>query len=249
MGRVSPRRAAPRTGPSLLEAAARVLSTEGPAALTTRRLARETGCSTMAVYTNFGGMTGLVRALVHEGFARLHTRFSRVAPSPDPVADLALYGRAYRVGAVAAPHVYAVMFGSSGLAGFSLTEEDRQHGRYTLAPVVACTERCMRAGRFTSGDPVAVAHRMWTGVHGVVSLELGAYLVAPYDADDCFESVLPALMVGAGDSPERAEASVELSRARLPETVPGTEKAPSTKTRGAPPPPGTALSTSPTTME
>ncbi|WP_306369327.1 TetR/AcrR family transcriptional regulator [Nocardiopsis sp. CC223A] len=246
---MSPRPAAPRRAPSLLDAAARVLSAEGPAALTTRRLAREAGCSTMAVYTHFGGMTGLVRAMVHEGFARLHARFDRVAPSADPVADLALYGRAYRASATAAPHLYAVMFGASSLAGFSLTEEDRQHGRYTLAPVISCTERCMREGRFTSDDPFAVAHRMWTGVHGVVSLEFGSYLVAPYDADDCFESVLPALMVGAGDLRERAEESVALSCARFRGAVPGSVNPPSTKTSGEASAPGTALRTSPTTME
>jgi hypothetical protein len=56
---------APGTGPDvrrrLLEEAARLLGEEGPAALTTRRLAREAGTSTMAVCTHFGGMPALVR--------------------------------------------------------------------------------------------------------------------------------------------------------------------------------------------
>ncbi|XKK41728.1 TetR/AcrR family transcriptional regulator [Nocardiopsis sp. ARC36] len=246
---MSPRRADPRTPSALVDAAARILASEGPSALTTRRIAREAGCSTMAVYTNFDGMRGLVRAMVHEGFDRLHRRFSRVEPTDDPVADLALYGRVYRASAVADPHLYAVMFGASSLGRFSLSEEDRQHGRYTIAGVVACAERCMRAGRFDDADPFLVAHHMWTTVHGVTSLELSSYLVAPYGADDCFESVLPALMVGAGDRRGRAEGSVAVSLSRFRRIAPGPHSSPSTKSSGASSAPASATSTLPTTME
>ncbi|MFD1052234.1 TetR/AcrR family transcriptional regulator, partial [Kibdelosporangium lantanae] len=35
------------------------------------------------------------------------------------------------------------MFGASSLAGFSLSEQDRHHGRYTLVNVVECARRCI----------------------------------------------------------------------------------------------------------
>ncbi|MFE9244648.1 TetR/AcrR family transcriptional regulator [Nocardiopsis sp. NPDC006938] len=208
---MSPRRVDPRVRPALIRAAALILSAEGPGALTTRRVAREAGCSTMAVYTHFDGMPGLVCAMVHEGFARLHAYFARVAPTPDPVADLALFGRAYRLNARANPHLYAVMFGAASLGGFSLSEEDRQHGRYTMVGVIECVGRCVAAGRFREADSAVVAHHMWSAVHGLASLELGAYLVEPYDADLCFETQLCALMVGAGDLPGAASRSVTAS--------------------------------------
>ncbi|OOC53327.1 MULTISPECIES: TetR-like C-terminal domain-containing protein [Nocardiopsis] len=209
---MSPRKADPGLRTALVDVAARILASEGPRALTTRRVAHETGHSTMAVYTNFDGMAGLVRAMVHEGFARLHENFSRVWATADPVSDLATFGRAYRASALAEPHLYAVMFGTSSLAGFSLTEDDRQHGRYTMTGVIECVERCMAADRFRHTDPVTVAHHMWSSVHGLASLELGAYLVEPYGPDTCFETQLSALMVGAGDSPESADRSVAASR-------------------------------------
>jgi hypothetical protein len=56
-----------------------------------------------------------------------------------------------------------------------------------------------------------VAHQMWLGVHGTVSLELGAYLIDPYDADRCFESQITAMMIGAGDQQETASKSVAAS--------------------------------------
>ena len=187
--------------------------------LSTRRLAAEAGTSTMAVYTHFGSMGGLVRAMVYEGFARLHDYFGRVRDTGDPVADLALLGRAYRHNALANSHLFAVMFGSATLGGFSLSEEDRQHGRYTLVNVADCTARCLAQGRFTGDDPELIAHQMWGGVHGLVTLELGGYLIEPYGPDLLFEDRLVSLMVGAGDEPALAAGSVRASLDRVADVV------------------------------
>ncbi|HUZ23244.1 MAG TPA: TetR/AcrR family transcriptional regulator [Streptosporangiaceae bacterium] len=212
---MSPRRSNPLVRPALIEIGARLLLEEGPRGLSTRRLAAEAGCSSMVVYTHFGGMSELVREMVHEGFARLQRYFTRVADTEDPVADMALLGRAYRHNATANPHLFAVMFGASSLATFSLSEADRQYGRFTLAKVVDCASRCIAAQRFAAENSELVAHRMWSAIHGVVILELGGYLIPPFDADCCFEDQLAALMVGAGDSREAAAQSVAASRARL----------------------------------
>jgi len=169
----------------------------------------------MAVYTYFGSMSAIVREIVHDGFARLQRLFNLVELSDDPVADLALLGRIYRYNAVTNRHVFEVMFGGSSLAGFALTEEDRQHGRYTLTTVVDCAYRCVADGRFRREDPALMAHHMWLGVHGTVLLDLGGYLVAPYDAGVCFESQLVGLMIGAGDDPESAARSVKDSGSRF----------------------------------
>jgi AcrR family transcriptional regulator len=199
----------------LIEIGARLLDEEGPKALSTRRIASEAGCSTMAVYTYFGGMSGLVREIVYEGFARLQGHLARVHQSDDPVADMALMGRAYRLNALANPHLYAVMFGGDELAGFELTDEDRQHGRYNLLNVVACASRCIESGRFRTADPVLVAHLMWITMHGLVELELGDYLIEPCTAPVLLETQLVGLMIGAGDLADTAAASVVASAERL----------------------------------
>lgn len=216
---VSPRRLDPNNRVTLIDIAARLVSEEGPSALSTRRLAAEAGTSTMAVYTYFGSMSALVREIVHEGFARLARQFDLVEPTADAVADMAMLGRAYRHNAVTNRHVFNVMFGGSSLAGFALTEEDRQYGRYTLGGVVDCAQRCIASGRFWPDDPALVAHQMWLAVHGTVTLELGAYLIDPYDADRCFEAQLVGLMVGAGDAMDDATASVAASRKRFAESA------------------------------
>lgn len=211
---MSPRPSDPATRPALIEIGARLLGEEGPHALSTRRIAAEAGSSTMAVYTHFGGMSGLVREMVHEGFARLQQHFARVGQTDDPVADMALMGRAYRHNALANPHLYVVMFGGASLAGFELSEDDRQHGRYNLVDVVACAHRCIESGRFRPADATLVAHQMWITMHGLVKLELGDYLVSPYTAEVCLETQLIGLMVGAGDRRDAAGASVAASALR-----------------------------------
>src|SRR5437016_4851039 len=49
--------------PALIEAAARLIATQGAAGLKLRRVAEEVGTSTMAIYTHFGGMPELRRAV------------------------------------------------------------------------------------------------------------------------------------------------------------------------------------------
>jgi AcrR family transcriptional regulator len=212
MSSVSPRQPDPELGANLIEAAARLLAEEGPHALSARRLAAAVGTSTMAVYTRFGGMDDLVRAMVHEGFRHLHERMTAVAESEDPVADVVRLGYAYRANAVDHRNLYSVMFGGSSLGGFALTDEDRQHGRYTLEILVAAVARCMEPGRFRRADPALVAHQMWIALHGLVTLELGGYLIPPYDANVCFDAQVCGMMVGAGDEVARALSSIEAAR-------------------------------------
>jgi AcrR family transcriptional regulator len=212
---VSPRRQDPSNRTALIKAAARLVAQGGPQSLSARRLAAATGTSTMAVYTYFGSMNGIVREIARDGFERLQRLFQLVEQTQDPVADLAMLGRVYRYNAITNAHVFEVMFGASNLAGFALTDEDRQHGRYTLGSVVESVQRCIAAGRFTPDDPVLIAHQMWIGLHGTTVLELGRYLVPPYDGTRFLESQLVSLMVGAGDGRVHAEASVAASLSRF----------------------------------
>ena len=208
---VSPRPAQADLREALLEAAARVLAQDGPVGLSTRRLAKEVGSSTMAVYTYFGSMDDLVRAVVREGFARLNTSMTAIGDSADPVADVVAHGRVYRWNAYKNPDLYQVMLGALNIAGFSLTDEDRLHGRYVLDVLVASVRRCMAASRFHDGDPESVAHQFWTALHGIVTLELGGYLFPPYDADACFDAQVHSLIVGNGDDSAGAWSSMRRS--------------------------------------
>src|SRR4249919_2191468 len=75
-------------GQRILEAASELLSKEGASALSVRRIAAAAGCSTMGLYSRFGGKDGVVDELYAEGFERL-TEAMRANPVTDaPLGDL-----------------------------------------------------------------------------------------------------------------------------------------------------------------
>ena len=71
----------------LVEAAVELLERDGVQALSARNLAAKLGTSTMAVYTNFGSMAGLLVAVGNAALSRFAESLAHVPPTDDPVAD------------------------------------------------------------------------------------------------------------------------------------------------------------------
>ncbi len=196
-GMVRPRDPAVRA--LLLERAAHMLRTRQP--ITLRALVAGTGVSTMAVYTYFGSMDGLWRALRQEGFTRLETSFSTVEITDDPVRDLTALVVAYLRNALDQPDLYRVMFDAS------VDLEDLPAADATLEYLVEAVRRGEDDGRFTAGTvPLDLAIQSWAIAHGLVSLVANGPL--PEDTLEHCVPMLTALFVGAGDEPDRCRASV-----------------------------------------
>lgn len=179
----------------LLDAAARLISEQGMAGLSVRRLATEVGTSTMAVYTYFGGLPELVRAVVAEGFARLAQHLADVPHTDNPTDDLLGLAWAYRANALDNPQMYAVMFGSASLGSDGPSAENRDDGRYTFDVLVSATQRVIESGVFRREDPEQVAAQLWSALHGYVMLELAGYFAAEQDA---VNAVLVPLLMNLG---------------------------------------------------
>lgn len=180
----------------LLDAAGAVLTSEGPDALSLRRLATEAGTSTSAVYSLFGGKPGVLRALFVEAFTRFGAHLATVTPSDDPLADILALGRAYRASAQASPHLYTVMFGSP-VPGFEPAPEDWAHAEATFLPLLDAVRRASSAGLLRDADPGVIATALWACVHGLVSLELGRAM--PRDAGspaEVFDTAIQANLDG-----------------------------------------------------
>jgi len=158
---------------AVLEVAARLLSEEGPAGLTLRRVGAEAGGSTQLVYTLFGGKPGLAAALYVEGFGRLAAAMDAGLAAGPPVGDperLVAVGRAYCDFAVAEPSFFSVMF-AGDVAGHVPDAATRARCRAsTLGRVVATVEECVAAGTLVSDAPEALAHCCWASAHGLAGL-------------------------------------------------------------------------------
>jgi AcrR family transcriptional regulator len=192
---MSPRPADPGVRIALLETAARIIATEGLGKLTLRRLAREVGTSTMAVYTHFGGMTELRREIRREGFARLGARQAAVATTGDPVADLCVLGWAYYRNAVENPNLYQAMFMDG-----PIDDADAGVGLDTFGQLVTSVQRGIDAGRLDPADPVRLATQLWALIHGLVTLEL-ARLLSADRVIACIDDGARNLITAFGDDP------------------------------------------------
>src|SRR4051812_13649652 len=152
---------------ALIEAAAHLIATGGPQRLTLRRLAEAVGTSTMAIYTHFGGMPELRRAVRREGFARLTARLAGVAQTDDPLADLARIGHAYYENATANPDLYRIVFMEQ-----ALDEADAVIGSEPFHVLEAGVARCIEGRIFRDADATELATQLWALGHGGVTLQL-----------------------------------------------------------------------------
>ncbi|MFI7442683.1 TetR/AcrR family transcriptional regulator [Nonomuraea indica] len=202
----------------LIERAAHMLRTREP--ITLRSLVAGTCVSTMAVYTHFGGMDGVWKALRQEGFTRLAARFATMTASADPVRDLTALVAGYLGNALDHPDLYRVMFDAT----FDL--EDLKAADATLEYLVQAVRRARDAERFRADvDPLELAIQSWAIGHGLVSLVANGPL--PRRTLDHGRPMLTALFVSAGDRPERCRASVDQGWEHLPPSgeQPGAEQA------------------------
>lgn len=200
---------------ALVEAAIRLLSESGPAAIKARTVTSEADLTTMALYSAFGGLPGLMTAVVEEGFARLDSRMRSIEPSDDPIADLFSMAIACRRFAIENPHLYDLMFGPESrdvargklLAGDAPSTERTayQHSFATLAD--AC-DRAVEAGRVRSSSGRHLAAQLWSLVHGYISLELSGHFAGFSDAvDEVLVPLAVSFMTGQGDDPDQAMSS------------------------------------------
>lgn len=190
----------------LLERAARMLREREP--ITLRSLVDGTGVSTMAVYTYFGGMDGVWRALRQEGFTRLAVRLEALEVPADPVEELVAVAAAYAVNALEHPDLYRVMFDAT------VELEDVAAAEATLDHMVRAARRCRTEGRVAEDvDPGRLATEVWTVCHGIVSL-----VVSRVTSRRTLASGIPllaAVIVAAGDDPAACRRSAEAGWAAL----------------------------------
>ncbi|PXW97168.1 TetR/AcrR family transcriptional regulator [Mycolicibacterium moriokaense] len=211
----------------LVEAAIRLLAEQGPSAIKARTVAAATGLSTMVVYSHFGGIPELTRAVIDKGFKDLDAAFSQLPVTDDPIADLAVQGLTCRRVARENPHLYDLMFGLSTRGSYrplqaacSGASGQAPAFRAAYAHVAEACGRLVNSGRVRQQDPDGIAAQLWSFVHGFITLEL-AETFTGFD-DPVTQVLLPLgvnVSVGLGDTRERAEASHQAAARIFASTV------------------------------
>jgi AcrR family transcriptional regulator len=171
-----PKQRTPALRDAVLTAAIEVLSREGMAGFTTRRVAQEAGTSLPAVYELFTDKAGLVRAVYFEGFRRLGRQLTQVPETDSPLADLEQLIAVFRRFCLDFPALARVMF-SRPFQDFDPTPEDlASMGAPTVREVLlARVARCVDHG-VLRGDPLDIAHVLLALAQGLAVQEGGRWL-------------------------------------------------------------------------
>jgi AcrR family transcriptional regulator len=154
---------------ALLQAARQILESEGLPALSVRRVAEAAGCTTMQVYSRFGGKDGLLQALFDEGFEALASAQQAVPLTLPPAERVRLLCRQYLTLASERPHHYALMLGAHS-GDFDPPRESRERALATLVHLVEAVERAWppAPGRHERAEDVA--QQIFAFCHGWATL-------------------------------------------------------------------------------
>jgi AcrR family transcriptional regulator len=202
----------------LVQAGVRLLEAEGLEALSARKVAAHVGTSTMAVYTHFDGMTGLLEAIANEVFERFAQALTAVPETEDPVADFCAMGLAYHQFALEHPQRYHFMFSTSApapLTGYrtDLTVTGRPTSRVEWAASFDALRNMVRrmidAGRIRGDDEFAIAGRFWSISHGAAMLEMAGFFGHEHHGlTQILGPLFIDLLVGMGDDRDQATQSM-----------------------------------------
>jgi AcrR family transcriptional regulator len=156
---------------AILEAALSILTAQGHHALTVRRVASEAGCSTIGVYTWFGGKDGLVDALWIEAFSGFGEALRKARPRPGPLGRLRAQAFAYRKWALSHPSHYQLLF-FNVIPDHEPSAEALTAALGAYSVLLSAVEEGRDRLELRVHDMEAVAHVCWATVHGLVSLQL-----------------------------------------------------------------------------
>jgi len=153
----------------ILAAATGLLAERGAEGLRVRDIAAAADCSTMGVYSHFGGKQGLIEAIFIDGFERFEAAL-RAEGHGDDHTRIARSNFAYRDWAFANPGAYAVMF-TDVIPGFKPSPNALGAAFRAFQVVLDMVVAAQEAGRIRAGDSYQVAHTVWATNHGLIMIE------------------------------------------------------------------------------
>jgi AcrR family transcriptional regulator len=199
---------APDLRDQLLDAAGRVLETQGPAAVTTRRIAREAGCSEGSIYNHFENKEELLACVVGERIAAFPARVEELAAAPGSgdvhaqlreVAALATAFYRRRV-----PMMAVALRDPGAMRSQARAIHDRGHGPWRVVERMAAWLRAEQEhGRLAAAaDPTAAATGLLGAClyHAFVAVSWGPDL-AP-STETAVDRAVAAVWHGLDPAPE-----------------------------------------------
>jgi len=170
-------REAEETRGRILDAARELFVLRGYDATTMRAIARRIEYTPTAIYHHFRNKEALFQELCRRDLRSLSIAFQRMGRIEDPVLRIQRSGRAYVQFAAEHPMHYQLVFMTPAPLPENGTEGDfdpLDPSMDAYAFLQDAVREAMDQGRFRPElqDPDEVAHLLWSGLHGLVSLAI-----------------------------------------------------------------------------
>ena len=178
----------------ILAEATRRLTDSAPEKLGLRPLAASQGTSTTAIYTMFGGKSGLLAAVSQEADRQLAAALREALRHDSVEGDMRSLCRAYRRWALDHQGLYGLVVGEPVRTPHS--GAPRRVGEPSAQwrePLLEVVDALVDEGVFRSSDVLETATAIWASLHGIVSLELSVWRESP-SAEQYFETQLAAIL-------------------------------------------------------
>lgn len=197
---MSPRDAAP-TRAAILAAAATLLESGGPDAVTLRSVGDAAGVSRSAPYRHYPDKAALLRALAARTLTELAARIRTTAAHQDHRSALHRGSAAYVTHALDQPHHYQLIFGDTPIAqpGPEL-EAAADDAMLALRELV---EQAQATGELGAAPPRELATVLWVLLHGLAQLQITGHLHEPrtLDGDTGLDDLLTLALAALRPTP------------------------------------------------
>ncbi|QLY29140.1 TetR/AcrR family transcriptional regulator [Nocardia huaxiensis] len=161
----------------LLRASLQLIESEGLAAVSLRKVAREAGVSPGAPYHHFADRSALLAALSNRGFEHLRDRMAAArATSGSPMETLVAMGEAYVRFAREQPAYFRLMFRPE-LSQPEKNPDTEGAGDQAFALLEETVTEATADGVLPAADTETFTLAWWALAHGLASLELDGKLV------------------------------------------------------------------------
>lgn len=157
----------------IIDEGRQILTSEGYAALTMRKLADRIEYTPGALYAHYPDKDAIVRAICEHDFRAFSAHMAPTAAVEDPIERLLSLARAYATFALERPEPYKLLFVSRPLVkDMSELHENPDTDTYTL--LGNAVRYALSRGHFPAwkNDAELIAQTLWAGTHGAVMLEI-----------------------------------------------------------------------------
>jgi len=200
-----------QTRSRILDAAREMFVQDGVEAVTMREIAKRIEYTPTAIYHHFRDKQALIEELCLIDFTDLANAFQKIGRIEDPVERLRRIGLAYMDYALEHPSHYRFMFMTPKpmLPESSFGISDDKPDTHAYGVLRSTVDEGIAQGRFRPEftDADELAQVLWSGVHGIVSLQIvkggkGEH-IAWRDPRETGRAMLDVLMRGTLRAPAR----------------------------------------------